>query len=98
MYDDVNWRTVDVPHDWAIEGGVDKAAPSDRGGGYRPSGVSWYRKRFSLPAEAAGKRIFVEFDGVMAHSTVWINGQKLGTRPSGYVSFVYDLTGRVKLG
>jgi beta-galactosidase len=98
MFDDVNWRTLDVPHDWAIEGGVDKSAPSDRGGGYRPSGVSWYRKRFSLPATDAGKRIFVEFDGVMGNSTVWINGQKLGLRPNGYVSFAYDLTGRVKLG
>ena len=98
MFDDVNWRTVDVPHDWAIEGGVDKDAPSGRGGGYRPSGVSWYRKRFSLPATDAGKVVLVEFDGVMGNSTVWINGQKLGTRPSGYVSFQYDLTGRVELG
>ena len=98
MFDDVNWRPLDVPHDWAIEGGVEKDAPSARGGGYRPSGVSWYRKRFSLPAAAAGKRVFVEFDGVMGNSAVWINGQKLGTRPFGYVSFAYDLTGRVELG
>ncbi|HVU18238.1 MAG TPA: glycoside hydrolase family 2 TIM barrel-domain containing protein [Candidatus Didemnitutus sp.] len=98
LFDDVNWRSVDVPHDWAIEGGVDKDAPTGRGGGYRPSGVSWYRKRFSLPAATAGKRVFVEFDGVMGNSTVWINGQKLGTRPSGYVSFFYDLTGRLELG
>jgi beta-galactosidase len=98
MFDDVNWRSLDVPHDWAIEGGVDKDAPSGRGGGYRPTGVSWYRKRFSLPDSAKGKTILIEFDGVMGNSTVWINGQKLGTRPSGYVSFVYDLTGRVKLG
>ncbi|HEY4302248.1 MAG TPA: glycoside hydrolase family 2 TIM barrel-domain containing protein [Candidatus Didemnitutus sp.] len=98
MFDDVNWRGVDVPHDWAIEGGVDKDAPTGRGGGYRPSGVSWYRKRFSLPATAADRLILVEFDGVMGNSTVWINGQRLGTRPSGYVSFAYDLTGRVELG
>ncbi len=98
MFDDAQWRTLDVPHDWAIEGGVDKAAPSDRGGGYRPSGVSWYRKRFSLPAADAGRRVFVEFDGVMGNSTVWINGQRLGERPFGYVSFAYELTGRVELG
>lgn len=98
MFDDVNWRTVDVPHDWAIEGEVDKAAPSGRGGGYRATGVSWYRKRFSLPAAAAGKRVYVEFDGVMGNSTVWINGQRVGNRPSGYVSFGYDLTGRVQPG
>jgi beta-galactosidase len=98
MFDDVNWRTVNLPHDWAIEGGVMQDAPTGRGGGYRPSGVSWYRKRFSLPATDAGHRIFVEFDGVMANSTVWINGQKVGGRPSGYIGFTCDLTGRVKLG
>ena len=98
MFDDVNWSTVNLPHDWAIEGGVVQDAPSGRGGGYRPTGVSWYRKRFSLPATTAGHRIFVEFDGVMANSTVWINGQKVGGRPSGYIGFTCDLTGRVKLG
>jgi beta-galactosidase len=98
MFDDANWRTVSVPHDWAIEGVPVKEAAAGRGGGYRPSGVSWYRKRFSLPATTAGKRVFIEFDGVMANSEVWINGQRLGQRPSGYVSFGYELTGRVELG
>ncbi len=98
MFDDAQWRALDVPHDWAIEGGVDKDAPAGRGGGYRPSGVSWYRKRFSLPSSDAGHRVFVEFDGVMGNSQVWINGQRLGERPFGYVSFAYELTGRVELG
>ncbi|HEX2855463.1 MAG TPA: glycoside hydrolase family 2 TIM barrel-domain containing protein [Opitutaceae bacterium] len=98
MYDDAQWRTLNVPHDWAIEGPAVKDSPSDRGGGYRPSGVSWYRKRFSLPASAAGKRVFVEFDGVMANSQVWINGQRVGGRPFGYVSFVCEVTGRIELG
>ena len=98
MFDDAQWRTLDVPHDWAIEGAAVKDAPAGRGGGYRPSGVAWYRKRFSLPATAAGRRIFVEFDGVMANSQIWINGQRVGGRPFGYVSFVCELTGRVELG
>jgi beta-galactosidase len=98
MFDDVNWRTVDLPHDWAIEGPAIKDEPVGRGGGYRPSGVSWYRKRFSLPSEAKGRRVFVEFDGVMANAEVWINGRRLGQRPSGYVSFTSELTGQLKLG
>jgi beta-galactosidase len=98
MFDDAQWRTLDLPHDWAIEGAAVKDAPAGRGGGYRPSGVAWYRKRFSLPATAAGRRIFVEFDGVMANSQIWINGQRVGDRPFGYVSFVCELTGRVELG
>ena len=98
MFDDANWRTLDVPHDWAIEGGPDKEAPVGRGGGYRASGVSWYRKRFSLPATAAARRVFVEFDGVMANGEVWINGHRLGVRPSGYVSFGVELTGHLQFG
>ena len=98
MYDDVNWRTVDLPHDWAIEGPAVKEEPVGRGGGYRPSGVSWYRKRFALPAEARGRRVFVEFDGVMANAEVWINGHRLGLRPFGYVGFTHELTGYLKFG
>ena len=98
MYDDVNWRTVNLPHDWAIEGPAIKDEPVGRGGGYRPSGVSWYRKRFSLPAEAKARRVFVEFDGVMANAEVWINGHRLGLRPFGYVSFTQELTGHLKFG
>lgn len=98
MFDDAKWRALDVPHDWAIEGSPVEAAAVGRGGGYRPSGVSWYRKRFSLPAESAPKRVFVEFDGVMANSEVWINGRRLGRRPSGYASFAYELTGFVRFG
>ena len=98
MFDDANWRTLDVPHDWAIEGEPDKDAAVGRGGGYRPSGVSWYRKRFTLPATAATRRVFVEFDGVMANAEVWINGHRLGRRPFGYVSFGHELTGFVAFG
>lgn len=98
MFDDANWRTVEIPHDAEIEGAPAPDAPTGRGGGYRSSGVVWYRKRFTVPADAAGRRVFVEFDGVMANSDVWINGHRLGHRPSGYVSFGYELTGFLELG
>ena len=98
MFDDANWRTLEVPHDWSIEGAIAQDSLSGRGGGFRPSGVSWYRKRFSLPADVAGRRVFVEFDGVMANSEIWINGKRLGRRPFGYVSFAYELTGQVQPG
>ncbi len=98
MFDDANWRTVEIPHDAAIDSTPMKDAPTGRGGGYRASGVVWYRKRFTVPNETAGHRVFIEFDGVMANSEVWINGHRLGLRPSGYVSFGYELTGFLELG
>jgi beta-galactosidase len=98
MLDDSAWRTVEVPHDWSIEGPISPSNPSGQAGGFFPTGVSWYRKHFTLPAEDAGKRIFIDFDGVRANSDVWINGVHLGNRPYGYVSFQYDLTGHLNFG
>jgi beta-galactosidase len=54
--------------------------------------VSIYRRRFKLPAEARGKHVFVDFEGVMTASTVWINGVQLGEYKGGYTPFSFDLT------
>ncbi|TDN36085.1 DUF4982 domain-containing protein [Hymenobacter sp. UV11] len=97
-FDDAKWQAVAVPHDWSIAGTYDQAAPTGRGGGYLPSGVGWYRKRFALPETDRQRRVVIEFDGVMANSEVWLNGQKLGQRPYGYSSFAYDLTGKLNYG
>ena len=98
LFNDAKWRTLDVPHDWSIEGPYDKANPTARGGGYLPSGIGWYRKSFTLPESEANRQHFIEFDGIMAYSDVWINGTHLGKRPYGYISFAYDLTKYLKLG
>jgi beta-galactosidase len=60
--------------------------------------VSIYRRRFRLPAEARGKRVFVDFEGVMTASTVWINGVRLGEYKGGYTPFSFDLTPHLDLG
>ncbi|CAN5373441.1 hypothetical protein BH20ACI1_BH20ACI1_24140 [soil metagenome] len=67
-------------------------------GGFLPSGVAWYRKHFTVSEKDKNKRIFIEFDGVMGISDVWINDFHLGQRPSGYISFVYDLTDKINFG
>src|SRR5579862_6438880 len=59
--------------------------------------VSLYRRRFKLPPEARGKRVFVDFEGVMTASTVWINGQRLGEYKGGYTPFSFDLTPHLDL-
>lgn len=91
-FDDSNWRRLDVPHDWSIEGPFSQTNKTGGAGGWLPSGVGWYRKSFSLPDNWILKRFFVEFDGVMQNSEVWINGVSLGKRPNGYVGFRYELT------
>ena len=92
-YADGHWRSVDVPHDWAIEGDFHVDNKSGASGGALPGGVGWYRKKFSLaPDQWRGKRLFLEFDGVYMNATVFVNGQKVGHRPYGYSSFEYDIT------
>jgi len=97
-FSESDWRTLDLPHDWSIEGPFDEKAPSSFCGAYLPTGVGWYRKRFRLPAWHRDKKLTIEFDGVYQLSEVWINGQFLGRRPYGYVPFFYDLTPHLNFG
>lgn len=91
-YDDERWDTVEVPHDWSIAGPFDKDNSASGEGAFLPTGVAWYRKQVPTTVSIQGKRIFLELDGVMANSDVWVNGHHLGHRPNGYVSLRYDLT------
>ena len=97
-FDDSGWRSVDLPHDWSIEGPYDEAAATTGRGGYLPTGVGWYRRSFTLPEDSDGRQVWIEFDGVYQNSDVWINGQHVGHRPYGYVSFYYDITPHLKAG
>lgn len=96
-FDDSRWRRLDLPHDWAIEGPFDPLLPADSG--KLPwKGVALYRKTLDLPAAATGRSVFLDFDGVMASSTIYVNGQKAGGWDNGYNSFRVDLTRFVKFG
>ncbi|MEO6523533.1 MAG: sugar-binding domain-containing protein [Mucilaginibacter sp.] len=91
-FDDKNWRILDLPHDWSIEGKIDKTNPSGGDGGFFPTGTGWYRKTFLAPAAWKGKLVSIYFEGVYMNSEVFINGKSLGTQPYGYTTFTYDLT------
>ena len=95
---DAQWRQLNLPHDWSIEGEFSETNPAGTGGGALPGGVGWYRKTFTIPITAKGKLIFIEFDGVYRNSEVWINGHYLGKRPYGYSSFAYELTAHLIYG
>jgi beta-galactosidase len=91
-FDDTQWRQLNLPHDWSIEGEFDEKNPAGTGGGALPGGMGWYRKTFTVPDVAKGKFVWIDFDGVYRNSEVWINGHYLGKRPYGYSSFEYNLT------
>ncbi|HEX6432095.1 MAG TPA: glycoside hydrolase family 2 TIM barrel-domain containing protein [Niastella sp.] len=88
-FNDAGWRTLQLPHDWSIEGPFSQEWAS--GTGYLPGGIGWYRKTFTLPQQYTGKQVSIYFDGVYKNSEVWINGHYLGKRPNGFIPFQYEL-------
>ncbi|GGA66414.1 beta-galactosidase [Flavobacterium palustre] len=97
-FDDGNWRKLDLPHDWSIEGKSEKNNPSGGDGGFYPMGTAWYRKVFSVPAEWKNQKTAIYFEGVYMNATVFVNGKSVGMQPYGYTSFEYDLTPYLKFG
>ena len=96
-FQDSSWRRLDLPHDWAIEGPFDpKANPHT--GALPIFGTGWYRRHFTVADSLKGRYLTLEFDGAMANSKVWLNGQELGGRPYGYIGFSVDLTPYLKFG
>lgn len=93
-----DWQKLDVPHDWSIEGEFSEEHPTKPEGGALPAGIGWYRKTFEVPEDWNNRNVFISFDGIYRNSEVWINGEYLGKRPFGYISFQYDLTPFLKFG
>jgi beta-galactosidase len=95
-FDDSDWEKVDVPHDWSIAGPFKQDAKSGGAGGWLPTGVAWYRREFEAPEKRGA--VWLEFDGVMERSEVWLNGESVGGWPYGYTRFRCDVTDRIKNG
>ncbi len=96
-FNDSSWRKLRLPHDWAIEGPFDPKINPDEGS-LPYFGTGWYRKRFSLSGQTAGKRYSIVFDGAMSDAHVWLNGKEIGARPYGYISFALNLTPYLEFG
>jgi len=99
-FDDYDWRTVDLPHDWAVENDFVYVKNEDvNSHGYRPVGrifpattIGWYRKSFIIPKTDEGKKLSVLFGGVFRDCTVWLNGHYIGRNFSGYSEFSFNIT------
>jgi beta-galactosidase len=102
-FSDAAWRRVDLPHDWAVELPFDARGNTNHGSkaighNFPENSVGWYRKTIEIPASDKGRRISLEFDGVYRDSVVWVNGHYIGTEPSGYSGFRYDITDYINFG
>lgn len=94
--DDSQWQRVQLPHDWSVKQPLSPSLASATG--YLPGGIGWYRKTTHIPSERQGQKIYLYFEGIYNRSEVFVNGQSLGTRPNGYISFLYDATPYLKYG
>ena len=96
-FGDASWRRVDLPHDWAIELPFDRKADGAHGfravgPGFPENSIGWYRRTFTLPQADAGRRLWLEFDGVFRDCTVFVNGWCVGRHESGYSGCRFDIT------
>jgi beta-galactosidase len=96
-FDDSKWRTLNLPHDWGIEGPFRMDLENETG--KLPwAGIGWYRKSLELTDADQGKAIFLDFDGAMSQAKVFVNGKPAGEWAYGYNSFRIDLTPLLKTG
>jgi beta-galactosidase len=95
-FDDSDWRVLDLPHDWSVEGEFNPDNHLDSG--YLPRGVAWYRRHFSLDESDRGKHLALQFDGVATHCTVYVNGHLLHRNFSGYTPFTIDISDMATFG
>ncbi|MBW8745005.1 MAG: DUF4982 domain-containing protein [Sphingomonas sp.] len=103
-FDDRNWRSVSVPHDWSIEDlpgqshPFDPKAPGGAAIAYTQGGVGWYRLKVGLPQDAASRTVLLRFDAVYMNADIWVNGQRAGHHAYGYTPFTLDVSDKVKPG
>jgi beta-galactosidase len=105
-FDDKDWRTFNLPHDWAVELPFEDSPNFDvMAHGYKPVGglypqnsVGWYRKSFIIAKSDSGQRFAIQFDGIYRDAMVWINGFYIGTNESGYIGVNFDITDYINFG
>jgi len=98
------WRTVDLPHDWAVElpfvnvqnFDVESHGFKPVGGLFPETSIGWYRKHFTIAKSDSGIRFQIQFDGVFRNASFWLNGFYLGNNMSGYIGTSYDITDYIK--
>ncbi len=93
-YADSTWQRVDLPHDYQINQLWDKTASGARG--FKRMSTGWYRKHFTADEAWRGKRVLLDFEGMMLTGDVWLNGTPVGKTDYGYVGFDCDITSLIK--
>ena len=112
-FDDSQWRTVNVPHDFLIEQAWVAPAPDEQADnndpaaniksrlssrGFKEMGKAWYRYRLTPSDSLKGRRLLLDFGGIMYVGDVYLNGIRVGGTDYGYVGFQIDVTDKLRFG
>ena len=105
-FNDSSWRTLNVPHDWAVElpfahvqnGDVESHGYKPVGGLFPETSIGWYRKHFTVAQKDSGIRFQLQFDGIFRNANIWLNGFFVGNNMSGYMGASYDVSDYIKFG
>jgi beta-galactosidase len=89
--EEVGWAPIRVPHTWNAVDGQD-------GGNDYYRGPGWYRRRVSVPAALAGRRLFLQFDAASTVADVWVNGAHVGQHRGAFARFRFDVTDSLRAG
>jgi beta-galactosidase/beta-glucuronidase len=84
--DDSSWRSVTTPRPWNEDDAFRKDIKD------LSTGIAWYRKHFKLPANAADKKVFIEFEGIRFAGEFYLNGKFISRHENGVMAFGFDLT------
>lgn len=95
-FDDSSWRTLDLPHDYQFEQPWEEN--ENKGRGFKRMCEGWYRKTFTVPETLKGRRVLLDFEGVMYVADVYVNGKKVASNEYGYTGFEADISKVVNYG
>lgn len=92
-FNDESWQTVNVPHSARYAAPTNDAERATMPLVGNWTGISWYRKSFTIPDDAPSKKVFLEFEGAMSTAEVWLNGIKVGDHMTGgFTGFTFDVS------
>jgi len=89
-FNDAQWQKLHLPHDFQINQPWVESGGGARG--FKAMGIGWYRKNFKADAAWKGKKVLIDFEGIMVTGDVWLNGEKIGGTDYGYLGFESDIS------
>lgn len=112
-FNDSCWADVRLPHDFQISQPWVEPSPDEKGDtgnsiantrsrlsarAFKEMGTGWYRLSFVAPQDWQGRRVLVDFEGILLTGDAYLNGKRIGGTDYGYLGFESDISKDLKYG